>query len=73
MGLYVQNRYENNKNIVKILDHLVEMHPELRFNQLLQVYAFITEFDEFYMESEELLNRVEEKLSLGVYGKSDSN
>ena len=59
------DRYEANKKLVGILYNLVDTYPNLRFSQLLLVAKFVNDKeDEFYLESEELLARVNEALKM---------
>lgn len=68
------NRLEANKRILKYLEECIEKYPEQRFGQILQNYAFIRPHrpakennmidwkNEFYMESDELLKRVKQRI-----------
>ena len=63
-------RLEANRQLVNILAEVVEKNPDQRFGQILRNYAYVREnrpvpaesgFDwknEFYLESEALLNRI---------------
>ena len=46
----IANRQFYNKEIIKILDKIVEEYPDLRFGQILTIFAEI-ESDPFYIES----------------------
>lgn len=75
------NRLETNRRLVEILNRLVENNPDLRFGQILRNSSFVRETravnpqspasnhidwrNEFYMESLELLERVERCLTEG--------
>jgi len=67
------NRLEENRELIKLLSELVEKNPSERFHQILRNNGFITEYrddtnmpvyweNEFYLESENLLNRVKQIL-----------
>lgn len=67
--MFSMNRMSANQELVKILDLLVQNHPELRFGQILANYGFINPskdnqdwLNEFYTEPEKVLARVNEKL-----------
>lgn len=62
-------RYRSNKELVKLLEQLVESNPDLRFSQILSAFSFIKHRhligqaeivweDEFYKEPNEVLKRV---------------
>lgn len=64
------NRLEANREILRILAERVEAQPEVRFGQLLRNMAAVLERvdattggivwkDEFYLESTDLLKRIE--------------
>lgn len=66
-------QYEANLKLVLKLAGLIQQNPELRFGQILSSYGFIKEVrpakpeicvnwqNEFYTQSEDILNRVEER------------
>ena len=59
-------RQEANRELVNILEEIIEKQPQLRFSQILYAYNFIknndgTLIDEFYLESKKLLERVNEQ------------
>lgn len=67
------NRLAENRELVKLLSELVENNPSERFHQILRNNGFITEHidehnmpvyweNEFYLESENVLNRVKQIL-----------
>lgn len=67
------NRQEANLKLLEHLTTLVKENPELRFGQTLLGFHFVTEItnsefmpigwrNEFYLESEELLKRVEKQI-----------
>jgi len=62
-------RKEANVRIVEILTNAIEMYPDQRFGQIMRNLDVIEEInesvwkDEFYLESEELLERVMDRLS----------
>ena len=70
-------RQEQNRQIVQLMQTLVESYPDLRFGQILQNFGFVDvlelhkhvmEFsgnvwtDEFYKEPEVILKRVKEAI-----------
>lgn len=58
-----QTRLEVNREILLMLNQLVESNPDLRFSQLIQSFGFVeSNNDDFYLESIDLLNRVLDKL-----------
>ena len=68
----IPNRKESNKEMVKILEELVNAHPELRFGQILMAFGFITTdigreglsvVDPFNEESVDTLKRVQEVIN----------
>jgi hypothetical protein len=63
------NRLEPNRELIRLLSTLVETYPEQRFSQLLENFKFISpgrenHKSEFYVESEEILDRVKKGLEL---------
>ena len=68
-------RLESNRRLVEILNRLVENNPDQRFSQLLRNYGFIKEErptrpemcisvqNEFYVESDKILERVERRVT----------
>jgi hypothetical protein len=68
------SRLEANKKLVKLLSDLVDSNPDQRFSQILRNYGFIKEDrparpemcisiqNEFYVESDKILERVEERV-----------
>lgn len=64
-----QQRKEANIALAKILLDAAELHPELRFSQILLAYQYVTQegphywSDEFYIESTSLLKRVQKQCS----------
>ena len=63
------NRLNENRQLLKILEELIEKNPSERFSQILRNNEFISEHrdgnnmpifweNEFYLESEALLQRV---------------
>ena len=61
------NRQEANRKILNLLSAAVEQYPDWRFHQILQNLHInlrdVTEFkclDQFYEESEETLDRIEQ-------------
>lgn len=69
------SRLESNRRLVEILNRLVENNPDQRFSQLLRNYGFIKEErparpemcisvqNEFYVESDKILERVERRVT----------
>lgn len=64
-------RYEANRSLVAILAAYVENHPDQRFSQILNNYGFVKRDsvdgnnywkDEFYVEPDFILERVEDEL-----------
>ena len=69
----MSDRQESNRAIVMYLFDMIEKEPDLRFGQILQALKIVSKVgyyegdgeyfhyleDEFYMESSELLKRVE--------------
>lgn len=65
------SRLNSNRRLVEILNRLVENNPDQRFSQILRNYGFIKEErparpemcisvqNEFYVESDKILERVE--------------
>ena len=58
----IPKRKESNKELVKILEEIVNAHPELRFGQILFNFQFIIS-DPFYEESVDTLKRVQEAIN----------
>ena len=58
---------EANEELVKILNDLVQHNPDLRFNQILVVFNFVTKDStiDFYIEPKDVLERVKERLFNG--------
>lgn len=58
------NRKIYNLTLLAVLQELIETYPDQRFGQILGNYAFVTPnasdaaWDEYYLESKELLERV---------------
>jgi hypothetical protein len=65
------NRLESNREIVKILEELVEKYPDLRFNQILLGFNIIKEND-FYKESVVLLDRIKATVEIASEIKKTS-
>lgn len=72
----MNNRQKNNKELLAILNELVDNFPDQRFSQILQNYGFVKQtrpakpdtFDvnwlnEYYSEPEYVLERVKRKMS----------
>ena len=69
------SRLESNRRLVEILNRLVENNPDQRFSQILRNYGFIKEErparpemcisvqNEFYVESDKILERVERRVT----------
>ena len=67
-------REEANWKLINLLQYLQYKHPDLRFSQILQNFAFIKPQrpvknkgeqswqNEFYLEGEDLLKRVEKRI-----------
>ena len=52
-------RFDCNRKIIKMLEYYIEANPNMRFNQLLQVFdVVIKNSDQFYEESAETLQRM---------------
>ena len=68
------NRYASNIALLLRLDDLIKNNKDLRFSQILDVYGFVKAsrpthpdngvewINEFYLESEKLLERVEKRI-----------
>ena len=54
----INNRKQANKLIIKKIQSYLKKHPELRFNQMLFNLGIVTEDADFYIESEETLNKL---------------
>lgn len=71
-------RLESNKQLIQILSILVNENPSMRFSQILSNFSFIRRYDsingyyswidEYYLESKDLLERVNNTMKL-LYSK----
>lgn len=60
---YIEERQDCNRELVKIINEMVEKHHELRFGQILCILGvYCNNIDFFNEESRVMLDRVELKL-----------
>lgn len=62
------NRYAINHILLIKLGDLISDNPDMRFSQILSNFGFVKEIgtgwkDEFFLESEDLLKRVEKEIA----------
>jgi len=67
-------RLESNRDILNLLEYLIEKYPDQRFSQILQNFGLIKPNrpanpenridwqNEFYMEPDELLKRIKQRI-----------
>jgi predicted protein tyrosine phosphatase len=62
----IDNRKAANEDILEILSDFVAAYPEMRFMQILSIFglSFDESNDRFYEESEETLEKVNEKYGI---------